>query len=382
MSRISGVAGNLKKVVEKLAKIQYVKVNLKSETQIEGLSLLPLGMQLLENLKREWINSDPVINIYHKNSSDANEKRDFQKDHVENPLASLKSRAFEEHFRNLSQNYQAEIPLGISECLSYPSMIVRAENPGESLDFSLKSIQYLTCLYFISPVSAIEQFYRIQRQRKIWWMRYSSNPGRFKISESKITEYPEGKVQKISVKSSLKDSSVDLETIELISLNPGANIEIKDPRSGRKITPSIVKTGMCLEIATLGVLIDAVNSSDDSETLLLHRKIAPHQLAVFCFSEAQDNLADLQDLARLLTIKTRKAGIATLNLPKCSTAKENLLSRQICEMDQLGVPYCFILEDESLRSGLIKLRSRDTTLSETVHLTDIPRYLLKIYSSF
>uniref|UniRef100_A0A1B0DKZ1 CUB domain-containing protein n=1 Tax=Phlebotomus papatasi TaxID=29031 RepID=A0A1B0DKZ1_PHLPP len=131
-----------------------------------------------------------------------------------------------------------------------------------------------------------------------------------------------------------------------------------------------------------GVLIDAIDSSDETESLLLHRKIAPHQLAVFCCPADQGNLPDLQDLARLVTIGTRKVGISTLNLPKCSTIRQDEFFREISRMDQLGVPYSVILNDESLRSGLLKLRSRDTTLSETIHLTDIPRYLLKIYSSF
>lgn len=376
MSRVSGIARNIKKIVEILGKIEYAKVELKNEREIRELRLLPLGMKLLDNLKREWINSDPVVNIYHR---DGQELGESQKIREENPLKFLKSKTFAEKFRNLVENYQAEIPVGISECLRYPSLETKAEDAA--VGFRLENVQYLTCWYFIAPVTANEQFYRIQRQRKIWWMRYSSNPGRFKVSESKTSEYPEGKVQRISIKSSLKDSSMDLETIELISLHPGANLELSDNR-GRKIVPSIVKTGVCLDIAALGVLIDAIDSSDETESLLLHRKIAPHQLALFCYPADQENLPDLQDLARLVTISTRKVGISTLNLPKCSTISQKEFSREISRMDQLGVPYSVILNDESLRSGLLKLRSRDTTLSETIHLTDIPRYLLKIYSSF
>ncbi|XP_055677137.1 DNA polymerase subunit gamma-2, mitochondrial [Lutzomyia longipalpis] len=382
MSRVSGVVRNLREIVEILSKTQYAKLTLKSEKNINDLTLLPLGQKLLDNLKREWINSDPVINIYHRSEENARETQKVRKICEENPLSLYTSKDFEEKFRNLKENYQAEIPLGVSECLSCPSFERKAENPGESLNFSLKNIQYLTCSYFISPVSAIEQFYRIQRQRKIWWMKYSSNPGRFKVSESKTIEQSEGKIQRISIRSNINESSLDLETIELISLNSGGNLKLRDQRSGQEITPAIVKTGICLEIATLGVLVDAIDSSDETESLMLHRKIAPHQLAVLCYSQQPDNLSDLQDLAQLVTINTRKVGISTLNLPKGATDEEKHLSQELSVMDRLGVPYCIILNDESLRNGILQLRSRDTSLSEAVHLTDIPKYLIKIYSSF
>lgn len=48
-------------------------------------------------------------------------------------------------------------------------------------------------------------------------------------------------------------------------------------------------------------------------------------------------------------------------------------------MDKIGVTYNLILESKSLQNGLIKLRNRDTTISEIIHISDIPNYLLKIF---
>lgn len=49
--------------------------------------------------------------------------------------------------------------------------------------------------------------------------------------------------------------------------------------------------------------------------------------------------------------------------------------------DKLGVPYALVVDDESIKSGLIKLRSRDTTLFETIHISDIPNYILSIFKT-
>ena len=47
--------------------------------------------------------------------------------------------------------------------------------------------------------------------------------------------------------------------------------------------------------------------------------------------------------------------------------------------DSLGIPYIVTVDKQSTKTGLIKLRSRETTLYETIHISDIPNYLLKIF---
>lgn len=50
--------------------------------------------------------------------------------------------------------------------------------------------------------------------------------------------------------------------------------------------------------------------------------------------------------------------------------------------DGLGIPYDILIDDrESLQTGFLKLRNRETTLSETIHISDIPEYLLQIFRS-
>lgn len=89
----------------------------------------------------------------------------------------------------------------------------------------------------------------------------------------------------------------------------------------------------------------------------------------------------MEDLAAHLTNVIRRSGLTALNLQKCRTNSDQILVRELQDMDQVGIPYSIILENESLRTGVMKLRSRDTGLSETIHITDVPDYLLKIFNS-
>lgn len=52
-------------------------------------------------------------------------------------------------------------------------------------------------------------------------------------------------------------------------------------------------------------------------------------------------------------------GISTLLLP--DVARKSLES-QFARNDELGIPYTAVLNDTSLKNGIVGLRSRDTTL--------------------
>lgn len=56
------------------------------------------------------------------------------------------------------------------------------------------------------------------------------------------------------------------------------------------------------------------------------------------------------------------------------------LKNEMMKADKFGIPYAILIDDNSMKTGLMKLRSRDTTLSETIHISDIPNYLLNIFT--
>lgn len=133
-------------------------------------------------------------------------------------------------------------------------------------------------------------------------------------------------------------------------------------------------------ISYTATLIDAVDTGTTTE-INFHRKIAPYQCSVFVTVNDQSSQPELYDLAKYVTSLLRRSNISTLNAPKCFVTGPDALNEALQEMDNIGVPYGILLDEASLKNGLIKLRNRDTTISETIHLSDVPEYLLKIFRS-
>lgn len=55
------------------------------------------------------------------------------------------------------------------------------------------------------------------------------------------------------------------------------------------------------------------------------------------------------------------------------------LDDQFNRIDAIGIPFSLVLDGESLRMGFVRLRNRDTTLLETIHICQLTDYLAKIF---
>lgn len=130
--------------------------------------------------------------------------------------------------------------------------------------------------------------------------------------------------------------------------------------------------------------MDAIESAYDQE-ICLNRRIAPYQCCIYSvLSHSDDDDANtFIDLTKYIRLHLQRGG---LSVPLES--KDNLvrstkeLQQKFHQTDSIGVPYVLILDKESLKTGLLKLRNRDTTLAETIHLSDVPKYLLNIFGIF
>lgn len=82
-----------------------------------------------------------------------------------------------------------------------------------------------------------------------------------------------------------------------------------------------------------------------------------------------------------LTIKEKDPSINILNELTHKNLNHKQLHSHFEEFDQIGIPYTVILDESVLKNGLFKLRNRNTTISETIHLSDVGNYVIRIFNS-
>ena len=82
-----------------------------------------------------------------------------------------------------------------------------------------------------------------------------------------------------------------------------------------------------------------------------------------------------------LTINEKDPSINILNQLSQKNLNQKQLLQKFEEFDRIGIPYTIILDESVLKFGLFKLRNRNTTISETIHLSDVGNYVIKIFNS-
>lgn len=285
--------------------------------------------------------------------------------------AYLNNQQFVDAFTTFKESQ--ELPFAISQ-------EIRSVIPPVVEGISFPSQHALRTSYFVSSSFSRETFYQIQRQHKIWWMKYGASPGKYSISDQKN----ESNYKFVNITSTIEDSPVDVERVKLFSLKDCVknkdllrNFMSRVPNRKKETIPDVIETVVDFQVASLALLLDAANLSD--EYTAFHRRSAPYQLAII----AEQQSKDLIDLARYieLLVQGTDANIEVLNDSKLKLQEDGQIEKQLEQFDDIGIPYTVMLNLQALESGLFRLRNRNTTLSETIHISDVTNYLIKIFTS-
>lgn len=319
----------LSRISKHLKCMKYVDLAVNGNV-IGNVDCLPLGQLLRQNIVRER-GEDPTILA---------DSFDYQ--------------SFPSQYLAQVENLKRKNPLEIFNLRNFHS------NPGESPEFNLNSCQVLCSTSLVNAKHAFELFYQLQRQRKIWWMKFVYNPGQILFSNPVRTE----RSQSVSISMKSADFTMELERIELSSY-------------GDSLKMSALQSWFVVDKSVVAFLIDSLpEMGTDDFTMYLHRKLSPYKIGILLelSKEEEEYQGDLVDLGKLVSYELGRNRLSVFNDYEMGNSLEDNLSY----LDRIGTPYNLILNKESLETGLLKLRSRNTTLSELIHISDIPEYIDKI----
>lgn len=221
-------------------KTGYLKADV-SEKHLQNIKFMPLANLLREKIVREWTCIEKRFKSNIKIYSD----KDIPEMKPNTP--------FLDKHKEISRLYEADgsTPFGFSEIHQVKKEIVHG-NAANEKEITVQvdgSGRALMGFYMVPEDQDLEYFYNIQRQRKLWWMKYASNPGRFSISEVRDEKIRGYKMQVVSLLANYSFGTLQLENIQLF---PAKCFQTKMDST---LTSKVVKTSASLEIATLGKIL-------------------------------------------------------------------------------------------------------------------------------
>ncbi len=139
----------------------------------------------------------------------------------------------------------------------------------------------------------------------------------------------------------------------------------KDPETGEEYTPWVIETSGGVDRAALFFLIEAYLQEGKRIVLALHPRLAPVKVAVFPLVANKPELVT-------------KAQVIYQNLKKHVAVawddRGNIGKRYLAQ-DEIGTPWCVTIDYDTLENDSVTVRDRDTTKQDRVGIGSLVEYV-------
>ncbi len=278
------------------------------------------------------------------------------------------------NFKNVAQLARRKPPFGIAQVgKSFRNEITPGNFIFRTLEFEQMEMEF-----FVPPGDAAEWYRYWVEERRSWY-------GRLGVRESHLRVRPH-EADELSHYSS---ATSDIEYLYPIGWSElegvanrgaydltahteasGAKLEWVDAQSGERYVPHVIEPAAGVNRAMLAFLCDAydeeVVADRDRTVLRLHPQIAPVKAAVLPLIGRDGGMVEK---ARSLYEELRRFAVVEYD-------DNSQIGRRYRRQDEIGTPYAFTIDEQTLEDDTVTLRDRDSLAQERVALAGTRALLL------
>ncbi len=275
------------------------------------------------------------------------------------------------NFKNVQETMRAKLPFGIAQV----GKAFRNEISPRDFIFRVRELEQMEMQYFINPKEQTETY---ERWRQFAWDFLINRIG---IKQESLQWHEHGDDERAHYAAAAHDiyfkypqgfkelwgthnrTDYDLSSHMKVS---GKDLQYFDEETKEKFTPYVIESSVGLGRMLLSVLTDAYHEEEiNGETrvvLKLDPRIAPVKVAV---SPLLKNKPELVAKAReVYTMLKKELGAVMWD-------DNGNIGKRYRRQDEIGTPYCIVVDFDSLEDNTVTIRDRDTTKQERVGLSEL-----------
>ena len=283
------------------------------------------------------------------------------------------------NFKNVYQSARKRPPFGIAKI----GKSFRNEITPGNFTFRMREFEQAELEYFVPDDGKdLATYDEWVAARKKWYSDYGVREDRLRFYELSEKERPHyakagtdveylfpwgwGELESIAHR-----GTYDLDAHMALS---GKDLQYFDEATKSKYTPILIESSAGMDRTTLTMLVDAYDQETikDEETgketsrvvLRFHPKIAPVQVGVFPLARNKPDLVE-----RAKGIERDLRGIAR------TTYDEGNVGQLYRRQDEIGTPYCVMVDFQSIEDGTVTIRDRDTMRQDRIDAAQMRSYL-------
>lgn len=269
------------------------------------------------------------------------------------------------NFKNILDSTRMKIPFGVAQI----GKAFRNEITPGNFTYRSREFEQMELEYFIQPEDkeAEKIFNYWKKQRMDWYISYGMRKEklRFRKHESDERAHYAKFAEDIEYKAPFGWS--EFEGIHHRGdWDLGRHkLKYKDDETGEEYTPWVIETSGGVDRTALFFLIDAYHKDKDRVVLRLHPKLAPYKVAVFPLLANKPKLVE----------KARKVfGKLRLSFHSAWDERGNIGKRYYAQ-DEIGTPWCVTVDFDTLKDDTVTIRDRDSTKQQRVSIGKIEKWI-------
>jgi glycyl-tRNA synthetase len=273
------------------------------------------------------------------------------------------------NFKNVVDTTRMKVPFGIAQI----GKAFRNEISPRNFLFRTREFEQADTQFFVKPHENKAAYERIKQDRWQWYLdigireenlRWKQHENLvFYASDAWDIEYNFPSLGFDEVEGVHDRTDYDLSQHTKFS---GVDLRYQDPVTGEKYIPWVLETSMGMGRIFTAVMCDAYTVEDMGEgqtrtVLKLHPDIAPVKYAVFPLLKNKPELVK----------KAREVYEMLNETYPCEFDDNGNIGKRYRRQDEIGTPYCIVIDFDTLEDDTVTVRDRDTTEQKRVNISEL-----------
>ena len=277
------------------------------------------------------------------------------------------------NFKNVVDSFYPDLPFGIAQ----QGKAFRNEIAPRDFVFRSREFEQMEIEYFVNPENWQEAFDELLKSTHEFLEALGLNPDNIheldvpaedRAHYSKKTidieyDFPIGKEELMGI---AYRTDFDLMNIQRVS---GKSMEYTIKGTNEKFVPHVIEPSFGVERALMAVLSSAYREDEQNGSkrvyLVLPEHLAPVKFAV---SPLLKNKPELVEKAREIY-----ANLSKKNPGRVMWDDNGNIGKRYRRQDEIGTPYCVVVDFQTLEDDTVTVRERDTTEQRRVKIEDFAR---------
>jgi glycyl-tRNA synthetase len=268
------------------------------------------------------------------------------------------------NLKNVVDSTRVKIPFGIAQI----GKAFRNEiTPG---NFTFRSIEFeqMELEYFVKPneKDSEKTFEEFKKVRMDWYKSLGINKEKLRFRDHE----PEKRAHYAKYATDIEyDAPFGWSEFEGIHHRgdfdlKNHGLKYKDEITGEEFTPWVIETSGGVDRALLFFLIDSYHEDGERIVLKLNPKLAPYKVAVFPLLRNKPELVEkARAIYNILNTKYH-----------CAWDDRGNIGKRYFAQDEIGTPWCVTVDFQSLDDNTVTVRDRDSAKQERIAIDKLSEY--------